>query len=96
MNETTLIHADIFFFITTITVGVIGILLAIAIIYLIKVIRDIDKLQKRVSVQTGELIEDIKVVRNEVASEGAVVKHVFSLIVRLLSRSARRIKRFKK
>jgi hypothetical protein len=96
MNE-SLINADIFFFITTIVVAVVGILLAVAIIYFIKILRDIDKFQQKVSAGTGDLIEDLKTVKNEIASvaKGGGAIYLLRVFVRLIGRTRRRIRRFK-
>jgi uncharacterized protein YoxC len=66
----TLIHADIFFFVTTIVVVVVGIALTVALIYLAKVLSDLRKITKEVHEETVLFREDLKNLRTDVRREG--------------------------
>jgi hypothetical protein len=66
----TLIHADIFFFVTTIAVVVITIALTVLIVYLVKVFRSIRKIADAVNEETILLRRDIGDLRNEVRARG--------------------------
>jgi|GEM_PF-3157721 len=94
MNE-SFIQADIFFFITSIAVVVVGLLFTVALIYFIKILRDIDKFQKRVNAGAGEVIEDIKVIRNELVNEGTGVIGIARTLFKFFGRTTRRIKKIK-
>ena len=96
MVSETLLHADIFFFITSIVVIVLGVLGVVALIYFIKILHDVDKFQKKVSTSTGELIEDIKVIKDDIMSEGGGATSIIRLLMRLFGRTARRIKKIKR
>jgi hypothetical protein len=64
----------IFFAVTTATVVIVGILVAIALYYIVSILRTIDKLSK-VALEEGELIrEDIADLRESVRNEGKKLK----------------------
>ncbi len=67
----TLIHADIFFFVTTIAVVVITIALTVLIIYLVKVFRNVRKITDMVSEETVLLRHDMSDLRSEIRARGA-------------------------
>lgn len=73
----TLIHADIFFFVTTIVVVVVGLLFVIALIYLIKVLNRIKTIAEQVRDETVLFREDIHDLRDSVRREGFKVKSLF-------------------
>ncbi|HVO28743.1 MAG TPA: hypothetical protein VMT81_02050 [Candidatus Paceibacterota bacterium] len=66
----TLIHADIFFFVTTIAVIVVALLVAIVLIYLIKVLNRIKDIAEQVREETILFREDIHGLRDSVRREG--------------------------
>jgi hypothetical protein len=67
----TLIHADIFFFVTTIAVVVVGIALTVLIVYLVKVLRSVRKITDMVGDETVLLRHDISDLRSEIRARGA-------------------------
>ena len=67
----TLIHADIFFFVTTIAVVVITIALTVLVVYLVKVFRSVRKIADMVSDETVLVRKDIADLRSEVRVRGA-------------------------
>ena len=67
----TLIHADIFFFVTTIAVIVITIALTVLIVYLVKVFRNLRKITDAISEETVLLRKDIADLRSEVRARGS-------------------------
>ena len=74
----TLVHADIFFFVTTIAVIVIAMLFVIALIYLIKVLNRIKSIAEQVRDETILFREDIHGLRDSVQREGFKLKHLFN------------------
>ena len=66
----TLIHADIFFFVTTIAVVVVTIALTVLVVYLVKVFRNVRKITDMVSEETILLRRDIGDLRNELRARG--------------------------
>lgn len=79
----TLIHADIFFFVTTIAVVVVGLALTVLIIYLIKVFRNVREITDAVREETALLRKDIADLRTEVRARGARAKGALDLMDRL-------------
>ena len=74
----TLIHADIFFFVTTIAVVVVTIALTVLIVYLVKVFRSVRKIADAVNEETILLRRDIGDLRNEIRARGAKAAGTFS------------------
>ena len=66
----TLIHADIFFFVTTAVVIVIGILFAVAVVYLVRILNDLRHISDIVRSKTDVLAGDFDEVREKVKREG--------------------------
>lgn len=71
-----LLHADIFFFVTTIAVLVLLILVSIALIYLIRFLRDIRYVARRAREESDLLSEDLANLRVAVRKEGFKAIHV--------------------
>lgn len=69
----TLIHADIFFFITTIAVILLVILLIILLAYAIKIVRTISSIAETVKTESENVVEDIAELRGKVKEEGVKV-----------------------
>ena len=61
----TLIHADIFFFITSIVVVLIGIEIVVVLIFVILILRNLLRLSETVNTEAGYIIKDIDEVRAE-------------------------------
>lgn len=77
----SLIHADIFFFITTIIVIILGIFFAIILFYIAKILADIREISRIARDGSADIAEDIKLIRKEVNDEllgGSSI--IFSLI----------------
>ena len=83
----TLIHADIFFFVTTIAVIVITVALTVLIVYLVKVFRSIRKIADMVSDETVLVRKDIADLRSEVRVRGARALGAFDWIERFFGKT---------
>jgi uncharacterized protein YoxC len=70
----TLIHADIFFFVTTVAVIVIGIAFTIVLLYIANVLRQLRDVIKEVKEETVLVREDLGRFRSNVRQEGWKVK----------------------
>lgn len=70
----TLIHADIFFFITSIAVGVITFLAIIVLGYIIFILHDFKQITKLVKTQIGFFEEDLNDIRKYIRSYGLGLK----------------------
>ncbi len=80
----TLIHADVFFFVTTIAVVVITIALTVFIIYLVKVLNNVRKIAEAVNEETALLRRDIADIRSEVRKRGERAAGAMDWLERLL------------
>lgn len=96
----SLIHADIFFFITTIIAIILGILLAVALSYIIKILADIKEISNIARTETADMAEDIHNIRDEVKSEfrknSSVIASLFSIFGSLFRLRKSRISKSKK
>jgi hypothetical protein len=89
----TLIHADIFFFVTTIVVIIVGITLTIALMYLSKVLSDIKEITKQVKEETILFREDIGELRGDIKKEGFRVERFLMFIKNLFKKTNTRSKK---
>ncbi len=94
--DTSLVHADIFFLITTITEVVVGIALTVALVYVIKILRDVDKLNKRLQIEANEILDDVHDFRQKIKSEGVIVRHVMKYVMGLVYKTGKRVGKIKK
>jgi hypothetical protein len=86
MSE-TLIHADIFFFVTTIIVILIGLGIIVALYYIIRILRAIDFISKEVKGETVEIIEDVRTFRTSMKEDGIRLKPFLALFKSLFKRT---------
>lgn len=68
--DSSLVHADIFFFVTTITVVVVGIAFTVALVYLSKVLSNIKDITGDIKEETVLVREDIRTMRDDIRREG--------------------------
>ncbi len=87
----TLIHADIFFFIASIAFVVISICALVAIIYLIKILRDFSQVSQKVKEESGEIIADLHQLRGSIKAQGFGFTYVKD-IVKLMFKKRRKSK----
>ena len=59
----TLIHADIFFFVSTIALVIISISITIALIFVILILKNLRQLSETVNAEAGHIAEDMKDIR---------------------------------
>lgn len=95
----TLIHADIFFFVTTILVIVLAILAAILIYYIIKIARSVFSITETVRKESENVAEDISAFRNKIREDSEGMKGFGGLVRKLfmggafIRQAAKRVKR---
>ncbi len=70
----TLVHADIFFFVTTIAVVGVALALIVALLYLAAILRRVSKVMDEVNKETILVRQDIQTLRENVKSGGAKLK----------------------
>lgn len=73
----TLIHADVFFFVTTIAVVVVGIAFTVVLVYLAKILRDVKEVTEQVKEETILFRRDIADLRGDVKKEGFRAQRIF-------------------
>ncbi len=60
------LKADIFFFVTTIAVIFVSIVLVVALVYLVKILRDFLYVSHKVKTESDEIIKDVEAFRGEI------------------------------
>ncbi|MBI5530253.1 MAG: hypothetical protein HY918_02010 [Candidatus Doudnabacteria bacterium] len=78
---------DIFFFVTTIAVAVLTVLLAVLIIYIIKISRDIKHITNKARSEAELISQDLSDLRQNVKDHGAKLKYFASFFSNLNKRS---------
>ncbi|MDE2019588.1 MAG: hypothetical protein KGJ13_04535 [Patescibacteria group bacterium] len=76
----SLIHADIFFFVSTIALVVIALLMVIALVYLIGILRRTRNVVAQIDDEASLLREDIRKARARIEAEGFKIKHLLSFL----------------
>jgi biopolymer transport protein ExbB/TolQ len=71
-----LIHADVFFFVTTIFIVVVTAAIFVASIYVISILKDLKVISQKARIEGEEIIEDVKNLRENVKREGANLKQI--------------------
>ena len=92
----SLIHADIFFFVTTIIAILIGIFIIAVLVYIIRILRDVKKVSKTVKEGTEVIAEDLKNFQGVLKEEGGQLRGLFKFLTSFFVRTARRTKKTKK
>ena len=82
----TLIHADIFFFVTTIAVVIVAAVLTVVLIYLAKVLSNIKKITEQVHEEAVLFREDLRDLRGQVRHEGFKVQRLIDFLNKLAKR----------
>lgn len=88
MNE--LYKSDVFFFITSIAVIVVGILLVILVVYLIKVFRDIKYISGKAKTEADLISQDLSELRQNVKEEGVKIKHLSKFFSNLYNKKSKK------
>ncbi len=86
MPNESLIHADIFFFISTIVLVIFSIAFGMILFYVLRIVKNVRYISERLRVEGVEIIEDIKKFRGMLREEGIKWKHVAGLIRAFFSR----------
>ena len=86
----TIMKSEIFFFITSIAVVIITILLGVLATYLIRILRNVDDISAKAKDEAGLIKEDIAELRENVKTEGAKVKHLVKFFNNLKGRKSKK------
>jgi hypothetical protein len=90
MPNESLIHADAFFFISTIALVVLSVGAAVALYYLIKILRNARDVSDRIKAESAEIATDVRKLRAVLKEEGVKWKTIAQLIRSFFTRSAQK------
>lgn len=76
----TLVQADVFFFITSIAIGLITIAVLMALFLLIQILRDVRYTTKRIREEADRIISDVEGLREFVKKEGKRAFNIKELV----------------
>ncbi len=82
----TLIHADIFFFVTTICVAVLTILIIVAWIYVIRILANVRSLTEKARVEGEFIIEEVGRLREKIHNERFGFRALYKFVRRIIGR----------
>lgn len=85
-----LLKADIFFFVATVALAIITVFLTIALIYLVKLLRDARKTVQVVRIEAENISEDVEMIREKIHSSDLTWISLFSLFKNLRNRKGRK------
>jgi hypothetical protein len=88
----TLIHADIFFFVTTVAVVVVAVAFTAALVYLIKVLRQVEDIGKEIKAEAVLVREDIHGLRTGVKREGFRLQALMNFFQNIFKKRVRATK----
>ena len=74
----SLLRSDIFFIITSVVVVILGILFAVALVYLIRILSDVKKLSKAVRKEGENIVEDIEGLRENIKKNTIKLSDILS------------------
>ncbi len=78
--DNTLVKADIFFFVTTIAVVLLTIILSIIMFYLISILRYVRHISQIAKDQAEEISDDIDDLRSDIKTKGASLASIFDFL----------------
>lgn len=78
--------ADIFFFITSVSVVTLTILLAWVLVYIIGVLRDLKDVSRTVKKETKNIADDISELRSDIKAQGFGFRHFTKFIGKMKNR----------
>jgi len=83
----TLVHADIFFFISTICLVLLSMLLAVGLYFAIGILRDAKEISARLKRASVDIEKDLDGLRSAVRAEGNKVKGIADLVLGFVIRA---------
>lgn len=81
--DNSLIKADIFFFVSTISLAVLSLLLMIGMLYVLSILRTIKQISKTAKTGAETVVEGIQDAKSEFARDGFVPETIFSIFKKL-------------
>ncbi|MBI2577251.1 MAG: hypothetical protein HYV77_00195 [Candidatus Wildermuthbacteria bacterium] len=92
----SIIQADIFFFITTVALVTLTVILAVALIYIVKILRNIKHVTDLAKKESLLLSEDFEQVRLKIRQEGFKIQYLLQLLFALVTKGKKPSKTKKK
>lgn len=74
----SLLKSDLFFFVTTTVVIILGILIAVALVYLVRILSDVKKLSKKVRQEGESIVDDIEGLRENIKKNTIKLSDILS------------------
>jgi hypothetical protein len=81
----TLIHADVFFFVTTIALIVVAVGVVIIIVYVIRILRDVAAMSRTIKKETEVVLGDIELLRTSVKNNGFKFRYLGTFIMNFVN-----------
>ena len=75
-----IMKADIFFFVTTIIVVLVGLGLLVFLVYAIRIISDVKFVSRKIKEESVEFLQDAKEMREHLKQKGGSLLGIFSLL----------------
>ncbi len=91
-----LIHADIFFFVSTIALVCITAGVVVVLVYAIRILRDVRDITRRIGKESEAIAHDIEMLRIKVKEKGSAFFHLVSLFLPSVAKRRARAGRKKK
>lgn len=85
MNE--VLQTNIFFVITSIAVVILAILCAVALVYIVKILRNMSRISDTIEREAEEIVQDVHALRGQVKEKGASVWSALGFIINRFARS---------
>ena len=87
---TSILTSDIFFFITSIAVILISMCIIIICLYVIAILKDVKVLSQKTKDESERILEDIRLIREDVAYRGIQMTNLFSFLASFFKISRKR------
>ena len=87
----TLIHADIFFFISSVSSVLFAVGFVVVVVYVVRILDDMKHISTKMREEGDRIVEDVEVLREKAKEEGVRIKSVFDFFLDLLNRRQKRI-----
>lgn len=77
--QSSFIHADIFFYITSISVVVLSVLLVALLYYFVRIAMNLEHTSKRIREEGDNIIDDVSIIRESLEQQGGRIMSMFKL-----------------
>lgn len=79
---------DIFFFVTTVAVVIVGALVGVALYYVIRILRNVEHVSERVAEESDNIRSDLQELRSNLRKEGAKWRHIANFFGKIVRRNS--------